>query len=139
MLVVHGGQGSLSVLPKGREVYLRNAGTAARFLTTVCTLVQPPKTGPDTTIITGNARMKQRPIGPLVDALSANDSQIKYLESQGCLPLSIAPAGLKGGQIKFAASVSSQYVSSILLCAPYAGELVRTDWRSSHLPTLYRQ
>ncbi|KAI0251026.1 EPSP synthase-domain-containing protein [Lactifluus subvellereus] len=123
-LVVHGGQGALSVPPKGKEIYLGNAGTAARFLTTVCTLVQPSETGPAATVITGNARMKQRPIGALVNALSANGSQIKYLESEGCLPLSIAPAGLKGGRIKLAASVSSQYVSSILLCAPYAEEPV---------------
>ena len=68
--------------------------------------------------------MKQRPIGPLVDALRANGSEIDYLESQGCLPLSIAPAGLKGSRIQLAASVSSQYVSSILLCAPYASEPV---------------
>jgi pentafunctional AROM polypeptide len=111
----------LSVPAKGKEVYLGNAGTAARFLATVCTLVQPAPTG---TVITGNARMKQRPIGPLVDALRANGSEIDYLESQGCLPLSIAPAGLKGSRIKLAASVSSQYVSSILLCAPYASEPV---------------
>ncbi|KAH9991980.1 aromatic amino acid family biosynthesis-like protein [Russula compacta] len=126
-LVVHGGQGSLSVPPKGKEIYLGNAGTAARFLTTVCTLVQPSENGPATTVITGNARMKQRPIGALVDALGANGSQIKYLESLGCLPLSIAPAGLKGGRIKLAASVSSQYVSSILLCAPYAEEPVTLE------------
>ncbi|KAH9061176.1 Pentafunctional AroM protein [Lactarius vividus] len=126
-LVVHGGKGSLSVPPKGKEVYLGNAGTAARFLTTVCTLVQSSKTGPSATVITGNARMKQRPIGPLVDALGSNGSQIQYLESEGCLPLSIKPDGLKGGRIKLAASVSSQYVSSILLCAPYAQEPVTLE------------
>jgi pentafunctional AROM polypeptide len=71
--------------------------------------------------------MKQRPIGPLVEALRANGSQIDYLESQGCLPLSIAPAGLKGSRIQLAASVSSQYVSSILLCAPYASEAVTLE------------
>ncbi|KAN0131738.1 Pentafunctional AroM protein [Lactarius tabidus] len=126
-LVVHGGEGSLSVPPKGKEIYLGNAGTAARFLTTVCTLVQPSKTGPSATVITGNARMKQRPIGPLVDALGSNGSQIQYLESEGCLPLSIRPAGLKGGRIQLAASVSSQYVSSVLLCAPYAQEPVTLE------------
>ncbi|KAI9510959.1 EPSP synthase-domain-containing protein [Russula earlei] len=68
--------------------------------------------------------MKQCPIGALVDALHANSSQIKYLELEGCLPLSISPAGLKGGQIKLAVTVSSQYVSFILLCSPYAKELV---------------
>lgn len=71
--------------------------------------------------------MKQRPIGPLVDALRANGSSIDYLESQGCLPLSITPAGLKGSHIQLAASVSSQYVSSILLCAPYAKQQVTLE------------
>ncbi|TFK19609.1 Shikimate dehydrogenase [Coprinopsis marcescibilis] len=127
-LVVEGGQGSLSVPPKGKEIYLGNAGTAARFLTTVCTLVQSsPNDTADITVITGNARMKQRPIGPLVTALHANGSKIDYIESQGCLPLAIAPNGLKGGRIQLAASVSSQYVSSILLCAPYALEPITLE------------
>lgn len=68
--------------------------------------------------------MKQRPIGPLVTALKSNGSDIDYLESSGCLPLSIAPNGLNGGVIELAASVSSQYVSSILLCAPYAQKAI---------------
>lgn len=127
-LVVAGGEGSLSVPPKGKELYLGNAGTAARFLTTVCTLVQSsPNDNADVTVITGNARMKQRPIGPLVTALSANGSQIQCLESEGCLPLAITPNGLKGGRIQLAASVSSQYVSSILLCAPYAQESITLE------------
>ncbi|TFK37120.1 Shikimate dehydrogenase [Crucibulum laeve] len=127
-LVVKGGEGSLSVPRKGKELYLGNAGTAARFLTTVCTLVQSsPNDDADVTIITGNARMKQRPIGPLVTALQANGSKIEYQESQGCLPLAIAPQGLKGSNIQLAASVSSQYVSSILLCAPYAAEPVTLE------------
>ncbi|KAH8078727.1 aromatic amino acid family biosynthesis-like protein [Cristinia sonorae] len=123
-LVVEGGGGLLSIPAKGKEIYLGNAGTAARFLATVCTLVQASE---QRTVITGNARMKQRPIGPLVTALRANGSSIDYLESQGCLPLSIASAGLKGGHIQLAASVSSQYVSSILLCAPYAQTEVRLE------------
>ncbi|KAF5339743.1 hypothetical protein D9611_009172 [Ephemerocybe angulata] len=127
-LVVEGGKGSLSVPPKGKELYLGNAGTAARFLATVCTLVQKSSNDTaDVTVITGNARMKQRPIGPLVTALAANGSQIQCLESEGCLPLAIAPDGLKGGRIQLAASVSSQYVSSILLCAPYAAEPITLE------------
>ncbi|KAJ7472306.1 Shikimate dehydrogenase [Mycena galericulata] len=126
-LVVQGGGGALSVPPKGKEIYLGNAGTAARFLTTVCTLVQASSTTDETTVITGNARMKQRPIGPLVDALRANGSKIEFLESAGCLPLAIAPQGLKGAKIQLAASVSSQYVSSVLLCAPYAAEPVTLE------------
>lgn len=110
----------------GKEIYLGNAGTAARFLTTVCTLVQASSSD-ERTVITGNARMKQRPIGPLVDALRSNGSSVDYLEGEGCLPLRIAPAGLKGSRIQLAASVSSQYVSSILLCAPYAEEQVTLE------------
>ncbi|KAJ4474406.1 Shikimate dehydrogenase [Lentinula aciculospora] len=127
-LVVHGGNGSLSVPPQGKELYLGNAGTAARFLTTVCTLVQKsPADDAEMTVITGNARMKQRPIGPLVTALRTNGSVIDYLESDGCLPLSIRPNGLKGGSVQLAASVSSQYVSSVLLCAPYANEPITLE------------
>ncbi|KII85332.1 hypothetical protein PLICRDRAFT_44602 [Plicaturopsis crispa FD-325 SS-3] len=119
-LVVQGGEGSLSSPSADKEIYLGNAGTAARFLTTVCTLVHGSASVARPTKITGNARMKQRPIGPLVDALRANGSDITYRGDEGCLPLSIAPDGLRGGHIQLAASVSSQYVSSILLCAPYA-------------------
>jgi pentafunctional AROM polypeptide len=122
-IVVNGGAGHLLPPANGKELYLGNAGTAARFLTTVCTIVQ----GEGTTSITGNARMKQRPIGPLVDALRANGASVEYLEGQGCLPLKIGTNGLAGGHIKLAASVSSQYVSSILLCAPYAREQVTLE------------
>ncbi len=126
--MVEGGKGFLAVPPKGKELYLGNAGTAARFLTTVCTLVQTsPKDDANITVITGNARMKQRPIGPLVTALRANGSNITCLETDGCLPLAIEPEGLKGGTIQLAASVSSQYVSSILLCAPYAATPVTLE------------
>ncbi|KAF8603719.1 Shikimate dehydrogenase [Ceratobasidium sp. AG-I] len=127
-LVVTGGGGEFTIPPAGKELYLGNAGTAARFLTTVCTLVGADSASTTAsaefpegyTFITGNARMKQRPCGPLVDALRANGSKINYIESQGCLPLHIGAGGLKGGTIQLAATVSSQYVSSILLCAPYA-------------------
>lgn len=115
-------------MPEGNKpLYLGNAGTAARFLTTVCTIVNGVSADASTTTITGNARMKQRPIGPLVDALKANGAEVEYLEGTGCLPLAIQPNGLKGGHIKLAASVSSQYVSSILLCAPYAAEAITLE------------
>ena len=100
----------------------------ARFLTTTCTLVQSSLSDDAAaTVITGNARMKQRPIGPLVAVLKANGSKIDFFESRECPPLSIAPQGLKGSKIELATSVSSQYVSSILLCAPYASEPVMLE------------
>ncbi|KAK0565794.1 hypothetical protein OC844_001056 [Tilletia horrida] len=129
VLTVHGKGGQMRV-PK-KEIYLQNAGTAARFMTGVLCLLGKESTGADASVgsveavITGNARMKERPIGPLVDALRANGVNIKYLGNDGCLPLHIQPdaatgMGLKGGKMTLSASISSQYVSSILLCAPYA-------------------
>lgn len=107
------------------QLYLGNAGTASRFLTTVASLVGINKASNDYSILTGNARMQERPVGPLVDALRANGSEIEYLNNEGSLPLKIkAGKGLKGGRIELAATISSQYVSSILMCAPYADEEV---------------
>lgn len=123
-LVVHGGGGRLSVPDK--EVYVGNAGTASRFLTSVLTMIPTAENAKQpTAILTGNARMKQRPIAPLLDALKANGADIVSLEKEGFLPISVTPnGGLKGGRIELSASISSQYVSSILLCAPYATEQV---------------
>ncbi|ETN41199.1 3-phosphoshikimate 1-carboxyvinyltransferase [Cyphellophora europaea CBS 101466] len=116
-LVVHGKGGNMSA--SEMDLYLGNAGTAARFLTTAVTLAKPSSV--KSTVVTGNARMKQRPIGDLVDALRVNGAQIDYLESSGSLPLRIgASGGFQGGEVRLAAKVSSQYVSSLLMCAPYA-------------------
>lgn len=117
VLKIIGSNGNLIGTNDNEEIYLGNAGTAARFLTSVCLLVNDTK---KSTILTGNSRMKQRPIGPLVDALRANSSTLKYLENEGCLPLEISGGGFNGGSIRLSASVSSQYVSSVLLAAPYA-------------------
>ncbi|KAL2357369.1 hypothetical protein BJ546DRAFT_1057942 [Cryomyces antarcticus] len=116
-LVLSGNGGALKA--SSDELYLGNAGTASRFLTTVATLAMPSEVSE--TVLTGNARMKERPIGPLVESLSTNGVEIAYLEHQGSLPLRIAAAGgFAGGDIELTAKVSSQYVSSLLMCAPYA-------------------
>ncbi|KAF3391880.1 hypothetical protein DPV78_010508 [Talaromyces pinophilus] len=121
VLVVNGNGGKMQASPT--ELYLGNAGTASRFLTSVATL--SGKGSVDYNILTGNNRMKQRPIGDLVDALTVNGAQVEYLEKAGSLPLKIAASGgFKGGRINLAAKVSSQYVSSLLMCAPYAKEPV---------------
>ena len=117
VLVVRGNGGKMQASPN--ELYLGNAGTASRFLTTVATLVEPSSIS--SSVLTGNKRMKQRPIGPLVDALRGNGAELDYMESAGSLPLRIkASGGFEGGEINLAATVSSQYVSSVLMCAPYA-------------------
>ena len=117
ILIVNGKHGNMQATTK--DLYLGNAGTASRFLTTVTTLAQPGTA--TSSVLTGNKRMNARPIAPLVNALRDNGAIIHYLESDGSLPLRIhASAGFEGGDINLAATVSSQYVSSILMCAPYA-------------------
>lgn len=118
VLVVDGNGGKMQATSE--PIYIGNAGTASRFLTTVVALAAPTAQA-KTIELTGNSRMKIRPIGPLVDALRLNGINIKYLEKEKSLPLNIeAAGGFEGGVIELAATVSSQYVSSILMAAPYA-------------------
>ncbi|CCC68601.1 hypothetical protein NCAS_0B05170 [Naumovozyma castellii] len=122
--VVVEGHGGKTLSACSNELYLGNAGTASRFLTSLAALVKSSN-NQDYVILTGNARMQQRPIGPLVDSLRANGTKIDYVKSEGCLPLKVyTDSVFKGGRIELAATVSSQYVSSILMCAPYAQEPV---------------
>ncbi|PWY98341.1 putative ARO1-Pentafunctional AROM polypeptide [Testicularia cyperi] len=127
-IVVHGNGGALERPLNSKQIYLQNAGTAARFMATVVSLVGNDG-NQDPVVITGNKRMKERPIGALVDALRSNGTSIDYLEGQGCLPLAVkgTKQGFRGGKIQLSATISSQYVSSILLCAPYAAEEVMLE------------
>ena len=72
-------------------------------------------------ILTGIERMKQRPIAPLVDALRALGADISYMEKEGCPPLHIRGCRLKGDTIHVDGSISSQYVSALLMIAPMTG------------------
>ncbi|SCV04439.1 LAMI_0H16138g1_1 [Lachancea mirantina] len=122
--VVVEGRGALSLEATSEPLYLGNAGTASRFLTTVAALVNSSSIE-KSVVLTGNARMQERPIGPLVDSLRKNGVGIDYLKKEGSLPLKInTDTVFKGGRIELAATVSSQYVSSILMCAPYAEKAV---------------
>lgn len=117
-VVLNGNGGKL--LTTDEEIYLGNAGTASRFLTTVACLVKPNGSLKEL-VLTGNKRMQERPNGPLIDALKTNGSQIECLNREGSLPIRVqCGSGLKGGRIELGATVSSQYVSSILMAAPYA-------------------
>ncbi|CAI6342423.1 unnamed protein product [Periconia digitata] len=125
-LVVTGNGGNLKATDD--ELYLGNAGTASRFLTSVAALANPSETI-TSTVLTGNARMKERPIGPLVKSLRSMGIDVHYKEAEGSLPVRVSACGGFGagsgeraftGTIELAATVSSQYVSSILMCAPYS-------------------
>ena len=117
-LLVTGNGGNLQASQE--NLYIENAGTAARFLATVAILAKPTRQA--YSVLTGNKRMNEgRPIKDLVDALRANGSSIECTGKDGHLPLKIEAAeGMEGGDIELDASFSSQYVSSILMAAPYA-------------------
>ncbi len=88
-------------------------------------------------VLTGNARMQERPIKPLVTALTSQGARIEYLAADGCLPLRVFGGGLAGGVCSLSASLSSQYVSSILMAAPLTPsgmQLVLAEANPTSLP-----
>lgn len=89
------------------------AGTAMRFMTAYFAICR----GEEHTI-TGTERMRQRPIKVLVDALRQLGADISYMDNEGYPPLHIKGRNLQGGRISLPASVSSQYISALLLVAP---------------------
>lgn len=89
-----------------------NAGTVTRFLTALATLTKK------TIIIDGDFRMRERPIKELVTALNKLGAKIESTNEH--LPIKIYPQKLKGGEITLPGNISSQYLSAILLIAPFA-------------------
>lgn len=89
-----------------------HAGTAMRFLTAFLSKIAGEWT------LTGSERMQQRPIGILVDALRKLGASIQYTEKKGFPPLRILGTSLTGGIIELDGSISSQYISALLMIAP---------------------
>lgn len=98
-----------------RKLYFENAGTAIRFMAAALAIQDFE------CWITGNPRMKNRPIKDLVDALRSGGAHIEYMGTEGYPPLLIK-GGFKGGKIKVHGDISSQFVSSLLLVSPYTKE-----------------
>lgn len=97
-------------------------GTTYRFLTAfLCTL-------PGTTILTGSDRMKERPIGVLVEALRTLGADIEYLERDGYPPLQIKGRIARGGKVVLPGDVSSQYLTALLLIAPVLPGGLELQW-----------
>jgi len=96
------------------ELFLGNAGTAMRPLCAALSL------GKGDYLLTGEPRMKERPIGHLVDALRQAGAKINYLENEGYPPLQIEANGLKGGEVSIDGTISSQFLTALLMAAPMA-------------------
>ncbi len=108
------GNGGAFVCERPLELFLGNAGTAMRPLTAALTL------GKGEFVLTGEPRMKERPIGHLVDALREAGAKISYLENEGYPPLRILADGLEGGEVSIDGSISSQFLTALLMAAPLA-------------------
>jgi len=102
---------------KPLELYLGNAGTAMRPL---CAALAASE---GEFVLTGEPRMKERPIGHLVDALAQLDADIEYLENKDYPPVKIMGKVLTGNTVSIDGSISSQFLTAILMIAP----LLTTD------------
>lgn len=94
------------------EINIGHAGTSMRFLTAYYSATAQLK------IITGSERMKNRPIRELVNGLNQLGADIKYLEKEGYPPLQTSGKPLAGDKIQIDGSISSQYITALLLIAP---------------------
>ncbi len=97
--------------PTALSLFLGNAGTAIRPLAAALCLAQ------NDIVLTGEPRMKERPIGHLVDALRQGGAKISYLENEHYPPIRVQ-GGFNGGELTVDGSVSSQFLTALLMSAP---------------------
>lgn len=95
---------------KDQLVNIHHAGTAMRFLTAYFALCQEKKM-----VLEGSERMHNRPIGVLVEALRSLGAKIEYVDKEGYPPLSIEGIHAEGGAVSLPATISSQYITALLL------------------------
>jgi len=98
------------------DVYCRDAGTAARFLPALAAA------GHGTFRFDASPQMRRRPVGPMVEALRGLGVTVTHEQAEGHLPLTVTTDGLVGGQVTLDASVSSQFLTALLMAAPLASE-----------------
>lgn len=101
----------------GLSLFLGNAGTAMRPLAAALCLKGQQEAE---VVLTGEPRMKERPIKHLVDALIQVGANVQYLEQEGYPPLAIRNTGLQGGKVQIDGSISSQFLTALLMAAPLA-------------------
>ena len=134
-VVADGGLSEVQVKGRGGEIvasevdlFVGNAGTVARFLPPVLALGRGPYT------VDGVPRIRERPVADLVDAMRQLGATVGYAGEEGRFPLTIGGGGIPGGEAHVSGSKSSQFVSGLLLAAPYATRRVtllaegRKEW-----------
>ena len=122
-IIVTGTDGNIK--NPGKKLYLGNNGTALRFLTTVVSL------GTGKFTLDGSDRLRERPIQPLLDALNILGVDCQGMDKSGYPPVMVQGTGITGGKVTFTNTESSQYISSILITASYAGRDVEIELRGT--------
>lgn len=107
------------------DLFCGNSGTTIRFCAALCA------TGHGQFRLDGVPRMRERPIGGLVDALRALGSRVQYEDREDHPPVVVHASGLLGGEVCFDDPASSQWISAVLLAAPYARSDVMIDARGA--------
>ncbi len=102
----------LITLPDSNVFDAGDAGTVFRFMAALLAVT------PGTRLLTGSPRMLLRPVGPLVDALTKLGVNIEYQGSPGFPPVKISGGSLNGGSIRIDSSISSQFISALIMIAP---------------------
>ncbi|HLP20954.1 MAG TPA: 3-phosphoshikimate 1-carboxyvinyltransferase [Chitinophagales bacterium] len=104
-----------------------DAGTSMRFLTAYYAAANQPK------VITGSDRMKERPIAPLVNALSEMGFDVRYKEKEGFPPLEIHPISLSklDDEVWIEGNISSQFITALLLIAPFLEKGLKIKFTTS--------
>ncbi len=113
------------------EIDIHHAGTAMRFLTAFYSIQEAKET-----ILTGSERMKQRPVGVLVNALRSLGAKIDYLENDGFPPLKIMGKKLSSDFVKLDANISSQFITALMLIGSKLqnGLTIQLNGRITSLP-----
>jgi 3-phosphoshikimate 1-carboxyvinyltransferase len=118
-VMVHGRGGKIP--STDADLFCGNSGTTIRFLSAFCTL------GHGEYRLDGIERMRQRPIGLLMDLLKNLGSRIEFMAMDGFPPVRIIADGMPGGLIRYPMAASSQYLSAVLMISPYARHEVRVN------------
>ncbi|MCA8988575.1 MAG: 3-phosphoshikimate 1-carboxyvinyltransferase [Planctomycetaceae bacterium] len=113
------------------DLWLENSGTSIRFLTALCAI------GQGEYLLDGNQRMRQRPIRDLVTTLSSLGVDLECLEKNGCPPVSVKANGLTGGLARIEGGISSQFLSGLLMAAPYADNVLDIEVASELVSVPY--
>lgn len=109
--VVHGTGGHWQ--PSSQPLFIGNSGTSARFLAPLVAL------GHSEYIIDGIPAMQKRPIAPLLEALNRLGAEVESIAGTGCPPIRVRGRGVRGGSTRIRGDISSQYLSGLLISAPY--------------------